>query len=56
MEKTTENTKYIYHYKYHKKTGNNKDLRCLDYKCKGTAQITINGEIIEKTKSTLEYS
>ena len=37
MEKTIENTKYIYNYKYHRKTGKNIDLRCPDYKCKGTA-------------------
>ena len=56
MEKTIENTKYIYHYKYHRKTGNNINLRCRDNKCKETAQITINGALIEKNKCTLEYS
>ena len=55
LEKKIEDKKYIYQYKYHRKCGNNIDLRCRDYKCKGTAQIQENGEIIEKTKCTIEY-
>ena len=37
LEKKIEDKKYIYQYKYHRKCGNNIDLRCRDYKCKDTA-------------------
>ena len=56
MEKYIENVKYIYQYKFHRKIGENIDLRCRDYKCKGAAQINNKGEIFEKTKCTIEYS
>ena len=56
LEKMIGNEKHIYQYKFHRKEETNIDLRCRDYKCKGTAQINSSGEIIEKTKCSLEYS
>lgn len=56
LEKIIGNEKHIYQYKFHRKVGTNIDLRCRDYKCKGTAQINSSGEIFEKTKCSLEYS
>ena len=56
MEKYIENVKYIYQYKFRRKIGENFDLRWRDYKYKGTAQLNNKGEILEKTKCTIEYS
>ena len=56
MEKYIENAKYIYQYKFHRKIGENIDLRWRDNKYKGTAQLNNKGEILEKTKCTIEYS